>query len=124
MRRTILRAFIAGLSMWLVVASGVTVSTLGLSTLALSTAAEAADVRIPHASAPGPGLPFARGERAQSVWASNACFRDCGAYCAAGQAACLYSDSQGQCLKRTDDCDRYCQRSCRTAGGPWLPIDF
>lgn len=69
-------------------------------------------------------LPFARSERAQAVWAGSACWRDCGAYCAWGQTACLSRDAQGQCLKRTDDCDRTCQRNCRTAGGPFLPLDF
>ena len=33
-------------------------------------------------------------------------------------------DAQGQCLKLTDTCDRYCQRHCRTSGGPLLPLDF
>jgi hypothetical protein len=69
-------------------------------------------------------LPFPRSERAQSVWASGACWSECGAYCAWGEAACLASDSQGQCLKLTDTCDRYCQRQCRTSGGPLLPLDF
>ena len=27
-------------------------------------------------------LPFSRGELAQSVWASDRCWRECGAYCA------------------------------------------
>lgn len=84
----------------------------------------AADARTELAAAPAKMLPFPRSERAQSVWASSACFRDCGAYCAWGQTSCLYRDSQGQCLKLTDDCDRYCQRSCRSAGGPFLPLDF
>ncbi len=86
---------------------------------------QAADVRVsPQYSAPLAVLPFARSERSQAVWAADACFRDCGAYCSAGQASCLYRDSQGQCLRKTDECDRYCQRNCRTAGGPWLPLDF
>ena len=69
-------------------------------------------------------LPFSRSERAQSVWASGACWSECGSYCAWGQAGCLTRDAQGQCLKLTDACNRYCQRSCRTSGGPLLPIDF
>lgn len=68
--------------------------------------------------------PFPRSERAQSVWASGACWSECGAYCAWGQSGCLERDAQGQCLKLTDKCDRYCQRECRTSGGPWLPIEF
>ena len=69
-------------------------------------------------------LPFPRSERAQSVWASGACWSECGSYCAWGMAGCLERDAQGQCLKLTDKCDRYCQRECRTSGGPLLPIEF
>jgi hypothetical protein len=69
-------------------------------------------------------LPFPRTERAQSVWASDTCWSECGAYCAWGGAGCLIRDSQDQCLKLTDTCDRYCQRQCRTSGGPLLPLDF
>ena len=69
-------------------------------------------------------LPFPRSERAQSVWASGTCWSECGSYCAWGEAGCLTRDSQGQCLKLTDTCDRYCQRQCRTSGGPLLSLDF
>ena len=69
-------------------------------------------------------LPFVRSERSQSVWASGACWSDCGSYCAGGQAGCLERDAQGQCIKLTDKCDRYCQRECRSMGGPFLPIEF
>jgi hypothetical protein len=69
-------------------------------------------------------LPFPRSERAQSVWASGACWSECGSYCTWGLAGCLSRDAQGQCLKLTDKCDRYCQRECRTLGGPLLPIEF
>jgi hypothetical protein len=69
-------------------------------------------------------LPFSRSERAQSVWASSACWSGCGAYCAWGLAGCLKEDSQGRCLKLTDKCDRYCQRECRTRGGPFLSVEF
>jgi hypothetical protein len=67
-------------------------------------------------------LPFPRSERAQSVWASGACWTDCQSYCAWGQSSCLRVDSQGQCLAYTDACDRYCQKSCRLSGGPLLNI--
>ena len=69
-------------------------------------------------------LPFPRGARAQSVWASGTCWSECGAYCAWGAAGCLTRDAQGLCLKLTDKCDRYCQRQCRTSGGPLLPLEF
>ena len=69
-------------------------------------------------------LPFPRSKRAESVWASGACWTECGSYCAWGMAGCLKEDSQGHCVKLTDKCDRYCQRECRTRGGPFLPIEF
>jgi len=69
-------------------------------------------------------LPFPRGERAQAVWASGRCWKECGSYCAWGMAGCLKEDSQGRCLKLTDRCDRYCQRECRTNAGPYLPFEL
>jgi len=69
-------------------------------------------------------LPFPRGERAQAIWASNRCWKECGSYCAWGMAGCLKEDSQGRCLKLTDRCDRYCQRECRTNAGPYLPFEL
>ena len=70
------------------------------------------------------GPPFARSERAASVWGSGVCWSECGSYCAWGMAGCLERDVQGTCLKLTDKCDRYCQHECRTSGGPWLPIEL
>lgn len=75
-------------------------------------------------NAHGPDLPFPRGKRAESVWASGACWSQCGSYCAWAMAGCLKEDAQGRCLKLTDKCDRYCQRECRTWGGPLVPIEF
>jgi len=67
-------------------------------------------------------LPFPRSERAQAVWGETACWQDCQRTCAWGLTECLYRDAQGTCLQITDRCDRYCQRSCRSQGGPFLPI--
>jgi len=71
-------------------------------------------------------LPFPRSWRAQSVWASDACWADCGSHCTWGIAACLEHDNQGHCLKLGNTCDRYCQRECRTYGRPLVPdlLDF
>ncbi len=69
-------------------------------------------------------LPFPRTSRSQSVFASNTCWSNCQSYCTWGQAACLETDPQGRCLKLTDRCDRYCQRECRTRGGPLVPDIF
>ena len=71
-----------------------------------------------------PDLPFPRSKRAESVWASGACWSGCGSHCTWGLAACVTVDAQGHCLKWADACDRSCQRECRTRGGPLLPLDF
>jgi len=73
-------------------------------------------------AAPQP-LPFPRSARAQAVWQAGACWSECGATCAWDLNACLSQDTQGNCLVFTDACDRYCQRTCRAQGGPFLPID-
>lgn len=86
--------------------------------------AVAADVKPRAPMGRSDKQPFSRSERAQAVWTSDACWSECGSYCAWGFAGCLERDTQGQCLKLTDTCDRYCQRQCRTSGGPLLPIDF
>ncbi len=103
------------------------------ATARIDTAAAAEPVYRPAMARPQ-GLPFPRSERAQSVWASGLCWSECGSYCAWGSADCLARENlagdseprktQGQCLKLTDSCDRYCQRQCRTSGGPLLPLDF
>jgi hypothetical protein len=67
---------------------------------------------------------FPLSERARSVWASGACWSDCGSLTTWNLVACLSRDTQGRCLKRADAADRACQRECRTSGGPLLPIDF
>jgi len=75
-------------------------------------------------NAHSPDLPFPRLKRAESVWASGHCWSECGSFCAWGLAGCLHQNSQGRCVKLTDKCDRYCQRECRTMGGPFLPVEF
>jgi hypothetical protein len=70
---------------------------------------------------PNHTLPFPRSDRAESVWASGVCRDECGSHCTWGVAACLTRDAQGHCLKLGDACDRYCQRECRTMGGPFVP---
>ncbi len=85
--------------------------------------AAAADLKPYAATAPAVQvLPFARGKQAQSVWASRTCWSDCGAYCAWGMVQCLERDTQGACLALTDRCDRVCQSTCRTKGGPLIGL--
>ena len=68
-------------------------------------------------------LPYPHSWRAQTVWEAGACWSGCGSQCTWAMVDCLAVDAQGRCLKRSDACDRYCQRACRSYGGPLLPID-
>lgn len=99
---------------------------LAMSALGPAHAADVTATRPVALTMPAKTLPFARSARSQSVWASGACWNECGAYCTAGLVGCLKRDAQGQCLQATDRCDRYCQNQCRTEGGPLLPdlLDF
>ena len=91
---------------------------------ATATSTSTSDAKIWRYNNHPEALPFARSERAAATWASGACWSECGSYCAWGEAGCLQRDAQGQCIKLTDKCDRYCQRECRTSGGPLLPIEM
>jgi hypothetical protein len=97
---------------------------LALAIAALPSAATAAAPEIWRYNKHEPGPPFALSGRAQSVWASGACWSECGSYTTWNLVACLKHDTQGHCLKRADAADRACQRECRTRGGPFLPLDF
>jgi hypothetical protein len=97
--------------------------------------AAAAELRLtPHAiggsqshiwryTSPGTELPFQRSQWAQAIWNDGACWSQCGSYCAWAMDGCLKTGPQGQCLLYTDACDRYCQRSCRSASGPFVPLE-
>ena len=91
-----------------------------------AAAADIAATRRAAVAASVKALPFPRSERSQSVWASSACWNECGSSCAWGFVGCLKRDTQGRCLRETDRCDRACQNQCRTQGGPLLPdlLDF
>jgi hypothetical protein len=117
----------------------IALTILLLAGLLLPAAGPAAGLRVSHYAAvppvvgphplvwryngPPQPLPFPRSERAQSVWASGACWSECGSYCAWHLNGCLHHDSQGICILYSAACDRYCQRACRDRGGPFLPID-
>jgi hypothetical protein len=67
-------------------------------------------------------LPPPRSSQAQTVWASTACWRGCEQQCGWRFQACLNVDAPGNCAAQTDACDRSCQSSCRTYGGPLLNL--
>jgi len=70
--------------------------------------------------------PYPQSKRAASVWASDACWRDCSSSCAWKMEYCVRSNDADSCRPRLDACDRSCQRSCRgLSAGPLLGfIDF
>ena len=112
-RATILPALLVGLglgSIWAGVAAPAYAADLisGRYTARMATAAMLR----------AEGSPFPQGKRAQSIWASDACWSGCQSYCTWGEAACLTVDAQGRCLQYTDRCDRVCQSTCRPTGGP------
>lgn len=96
---------------------------LCLALIALSSAAMAGAPEVWRYNKHSPDLPFARSGAAESVWNSNACWDQCGSVTAWDLTGCLDRDAQGRCLKHADAGDRACQRTCRTRGGPFLPID-
>jgi hypothetical protein len=106
--------------------SGIFAGLVATGIVMIASATWAADSKMTswRYNAHSSELPFPRSERAQSVWASDRCWKECGSYCAWGMAGCLQQDSQGLCLKLTDRCDRYCQRECRTNAGPFLPFEL
>jgi hypothetical protein len=65
--------------------------------------------------------PYPQGERAASVWANDACWRDCRSSCAWKMEYCVRSAAPDSCRPQLDACDRSCQRACRSAwSGPLL----
>jgi hypothetical protein len=100
-----------------------------IAVLPLLTARPVAAADAAHApsiwryNAPAGALPFPRSEPAQAIWDAGACWSQCGAYCAWGETSCLTTGTQAHCIELADTCDRYCQRSCRTQGGPWFPFE-
>jgi len=64
--------------------------------------------------------PYPKSRRAGAIWAGDACWRDCTATCNGRMAACLRAADADVCRPHLDACDRSCQRSCRTQGGPLL----
>jgi hypothetical protein len=104
--------------LWLVLASFLMV--MGLS------AAKAADAGVGHKSSVAAAATvyrvIPRSPEASLVWASDACWRGCAHDCGHHFKACI-SAGEG-CVTENNACDRYCQRECRTYGGPLLPIDW
>jgi len=98
--------------------------TFGLLLGAMSwLPAMASDAQVWRYNKHSPEPVFPLSDRSQAIWASGACWSECGSYTTWNLVACLDRDAQGRCLKRADADDRACQRACRTKGGPYLPLD-
>jgi hypothetical protein len=97
-----------------------------LLTIALGAAARAGEYALanrPEVSFKGGPVhvsPYPMSKRAAAVWASDTCWRDCTAACNWEMKSCLRADDADACRPQIDACDRACQRSCRTRGGPLL----
>jgi hypothetical protein len=88
--------------------------------------AEAADVGIWPRPAAAPASTFRvipRSPEASLVWASDACWKGCAMDCGQHFKTCLSADAASNCIAQNDACDRFCQRECRSYGGPLLPLD-
>jgi hypothetical protein len=95
--------------------------------MGLVAPAAAGDYKAPHQVVfPGPNggivhvSPYPTSKRAASVWASDACWRGCTSSCAWKMETCVGTTDADLCRPALDACDRACQRSCRTRGGPLL----
>ena len=65
--------------------------------------------------------PYPAGKRATSVWVSDACWHDCTASCSWKMESCVgTAPSSDACRPHLSACDRACQLSCRTRGGPYV----
>ena len=96
---------------------------LSFTLVGLSSAAMAGAPEVWRYNKHSPEPPFPLSERSESVWGSGACWSECGSHTTWNLVTCLDHDAQGRCLKYADADDRACQRTCRTQGGPFLPID-
>ncbi len=66
--------------------------------------------------------PFPMGSRSAAVWASDACWRDCGNRTAWQFERCIGVHGADACRAAMDADDRACLRQCRSRGGPYLNI--
>ena len=64
--------------------------------------------------------PYPMSERSAAIWKSDACWRSCGAKCAAAFNECGKAEGAEACRPALDRCDRMCVFDCRTGGGPLL----
>jgi hypothetical protein len=88
--------------------------------------AEAADAGSWRKPAAAPAMSYRvipRSPEAALVWAGDACWRGCAMDCGRHFRACLSADAPANCIAQNDACDRFCQRECRSYGGPLLPIE-
>jgi hypothetical protein len=99
---------------------------VGLALAAGLSPAAAADAGIWRKPAPPPAMAYRvipRSPEASLVWAGDACWRGCAMDCGRHFQACLSADAPESCIVQNNACDRFCQRECRSYGGPLLPLN-
>jgi hypothetical protein len=64
--------------------------------------------------------PYPMSSRAADIWKADACWRGCGAKCAAQFNACGRANGAEACRSGLDHCDRMCVFDCRLSRGPLL----
>jgi hypothetical protein len=63
--------------------------------------------------------PYPQSTRAQAVWVSDACWRNCQSSCVWQMEYCVRATPADVCRPHLDNCTRACQRECRgTFSGP------
>jgi hypothetical protein len=64
--------------------------------------------------------PYPMSESSAAIWKSDACWRSCGAKCAAAFNECGKVKGAEVCRSKLDHCDDMCVFECRKGGGPFL----
>ena len=88
--------------------------------------AQAADAGVWSRAPAAPATVFRvipRSPAAELIWAKDGCWRGCAQDCGRHHQTCLQVDTSGNCMAQNAACDRFCQRACRSYGGPLLPFD-
>ena len=58
--------------------------------------------------------PYPQSRRSTSVWVSDACWRDCNSSCSWKMEYCVRGNAADTCRPHFDNCNRACQRECRS----------
>ena len=104
---------------------------LAIAALAIAAMAAAADLggllTVPkhgaHVASRAMAGPYPLSWRAEKVRRADRCWRGCLAETGREFQACLRQHRPTDCVHRNAAADRYCLRTCRLAGGPWVDVE-